>query len=394
MCQLETCQRRWTAKRGHISGRGCIPPARSLGSWMHGQKTAVNGKHLSRKEKQKPMLSRNGSNVPTKGYRHSQCLRGIEMMQWRALAILKPHGRSLHNAATFFVKHLQVAKNDKIVPDLVDELLASKSKDGASLRYLKDLRTRLNIFAGVFPETKIGELSTPVIDDWLRDLPHSAVTRNNYRRLLGVLFSYALQRGYCLENPIGRTSRAKVVDKPPGILNPDECSALLTNAKDEILPAIALGLFAGLRPEAEIWRLGWGDIDFESGLIQIEAAKTKSARHRLVEMTDNLTQWLAPYRRTGPVSPTGDKYNYLLQAARGASGLTEWPQDCLRHCYGTYHYAKFQNPGKTMVQMGHTNPRTFHAHYRARVTPKDAARYWNIMPSGARKEKVVASAAS
>jgi hypothetical protein len=37
-------------------------------------------------------------------------------------------------------------------------------------------------------------------------------------------------------------------------------------------------------------------------------------------------------------------------------------------------------PGKTMVQMGHTNPRTFHAHYRARVTPAAADKYWQIQP--------------
>jgi integrase len=139
--------------------------------------------------------------------------------------------------------------------------------------------------------------------------------------------------------------------------------------------------------------LDWADVDFESGLIQIEAAKTKSARHRLVEMCANIKPWLLPYRKpSGPVSPTGDKYNYLLQHARKSAteaaikagqpqqGITKWPSDALRHCFGSYHYARFQDPGKTMVQMGHTNPRTFHAHYRARVTPADAAKFWELTP--------------
>jgi len=311
----------------------------------------------------------------------------------KALEVLRPHGRTLREAAEFFVKHLRIVQSPKTVSELVSELVENKARDGASARYLKDLRTRLKIFAASFPETKVMELSTATIDDWLRDLPHSATTRNNYRRLIGVLLSYGVQRGYCLENPAKMTSRAKVVDKPPGVLTPEQCIRLLQAADTEILPAIALGLFAGLRPEAEVWRLDWSDIDFASSLIHIEAAKTKSARHRLVEMTDNLKLWLLPHGKTsGPVTPTGDKYNYLLQRARNSATeaaikaekpterIVEWPPDALRHCYGSYHYARFQDPGKTMVQMGHTNPRTFHAHYRARVTPAAAEKYWQISP--------------
>lgn len=306
-----------------------------------------------------------------------------------ALEILKPHGHTLRDAANFLAKNQKVAKCDKSIADIVAELLTNKEKDGASDRYLKDLRTRLGQFQKSFPATKLADFSTARIDDWLRDLPHAAVTRNNYRRLLGVLFNYAIGRGYCVENPVQRTSRAKVVDKPPGIITPVQCASLLEKAEPEILPAIALGLFAGLRPEAEVWRLDWADIDWEHSLIRIEAAKTKSAQHRLVEMTDNLKLWLVPHRKiAGPVSPTGDKYHYMLQRARDAAGIKEWPQDCLRHCYGSYHYAKFQDPGKTMVQMGHTTLRTFHAHYRARVTPADATRFWQIKPSK-RSKKVV-----
>jgi integrase len=325
----------------------------------------------------------------------------------KALALVRPLGRTLREATEFFVRHLSVVKEAKTVRELVDELVENKRRDGASRAYLKGMRCQLHIFASSFPEMKVIELSASILDDWLRNLPHSPTTRNNYRRLLGVLFSYGVRRGYCLENPAPKTSRAKVVDKPPGILTPEQCARLLEAAGPEILPAIALGLFAGLRPEAEVWRLDWADVDLESGLIQIEAAKTKSARHRLVEMCGNIKLWLLPYRKSsGPVSPTGDKYNYLLQHARKSAteaavkagqpqqGITKWPSDALRHSFGTYHYARFQDPGKTMVQMGHTNPRTFHAHYRARVTPADAAKFWELKPQSALDQNILSIAAA
>ena len=225
------------------------------------------------------------------------------------------------------------------------------------------------------------------MDDWLRALEHGATTRNNYRRLLGVMFAYALKRGYVLENPIKNTSKAKEIDKSPGVLTVAEATKLLKKSGPDILPAVALGLFAGLRPESEIWRLDWSSIDFESKLIDVAAEKTKTAQKRFVKISDNLLAWLLPHQReSGPVSPTGDAYFTRLQKARGAAGIKEWPSDCLRHTFGSMHYAQFKNIGETMHEMGHTNSRTFLNHYRERVKPDEAAAFWRIMPRKPRKK--------
>ncbi len=209
-----------------------------------------------------------------------------------------------------------------------------------------------------------------------------------------MLFNYAVKRGLILESPAKNTSEARVKDKPPGVLTPDQCGALLGAASSEILPAIALGLFAGLRPEAEVLRLDWASIRFEDALIHVEAESSKSPYDRSVEMTPELIEWLLPYKKSsGPVSPTGDKYYSLLQAAREKAKITTWPPDALRHCYGSYHYAHHQNLGMAMAEMGHTNPRTFLAHYRARVRADDAARFWKLRPAGS-TEKVAAKKAA
>lgn len=303
-----------------------------------------------------------------------------------ALSIVKAHGRTLREAADFFVRHLHVIKAGKTIPQLVDELLAAKIRDGASARYLKDLRTRLKAFASAFADSKVAEITTTAIDDWLRDLPWSPVTRNNYRRLLSVLFTYATRRKYCVENPIVDTETAKVVKTRPGFLTVDQSRKLLDAADSEILPAIVLGLFAGLRPESEVWRLDWSKIDFAARHIDISADATKiiaedGASQRYVTMPDCLIAWLLPHQQShGPVSPTGDKYFTLLERAREKAGIKKWPHDALRHTYGSMHYAHHKNIPLTMAEMGHTNPKTFFRHYRARIQPTEAAKYWMINP--------------
>lgn len=77
---------------------------------------------------------------------------------------------------------------------------------------------------------------------------------------------------------------------------------------------------------------------------------------------------------------TGDAYFTRLQKARKSACIDNWPADCLRHTFGSMHYAQHKNIGDTMQEMGHTNSRTFLTHYRERVKPKEANAFWKIRP--------------
>ncbi len=305
-----------------------------------------------------------------------------------ALKLLRPHGRTLREAAAFFLKHLAIVKRELSVSDLADELLKSKEGDGASAPYLKDLRNRLRPFSAAFAGQRVTEISTAAVDDWLRGLKVSPVSRNNVRRVLGVLFNYGVARGYCLANPIKQTAKAKEVDRPPGILSVAQSANLLAHGGPEILPAIALGLFAGLRPESETWKLRWEDIDFESRLIDVAAERTKTAQRRFVKMADNLVAWLTPHRKgAGPVCPaTGDAYFTRLTKARDAAGIKDWPSDALRHTYASMHFAAFRNAGETSEQLGHADLKMLFRHYRERVKPAEALKFWEIRPAESLQE--------
>jgi len=295
--------------------------------------------------------------------------------------ILKPYGLSLRDAVNKLLPQLKAEKTTSLVSKTMEKFLQAKESDGLSSRYLKDLKNRLKKFSKKFGARNMASITTAEVDDWLRSAPGGPVNRNNYKRNIGVFFSYAERRGLILKNPFINASKAKVIPRGVGILSPEQASSLLENASDEIQPAIAIGLFAGLRPEAEVWRLDWEHINLERNLIRVDPINTKIAAKRFVTITDNLKAWLLPHKKkAGPVSPTGDKYYSLLEKARTAGKFTEWPSDVLRHSYGSYHYAKFQDIGKAMAEMGHVNSRTFLHHYRERVDPRDADSYWQILP--------------
>ena len=135
-------------------------------------------------------------------------------------------------------------------------MLAAKKADGAFAKYLGDLRSKLRRFAAAFGDELVAAISTKEVDAWLRSLPVSAITRNNFRRMLVTFFSHAISLGYAVANPAAKTARAKEADAPIGILTVDQAGDLLANATDQVLPHIAIGLFAGLR-RAELERLDW-----------------------------------------------------------------------------------------------------------------------------------------
>jgi site-specific recombinase XerD len=320
-----------------------------------------------------------------------------------ALELLRPHGATLRDAANFYLRNISTISTARTVAEASKELLALKEKDEASLRYRKDLRLKLEAFSKGFGERPLHEITRTELVNWLYQLKVSALTRKNYSRALSVLFSFALDQRYVVTHPAGELVPDKKNGKKPGILTVIEARELLLAAEPDFIPALSLGLFAGLRPESEIWRLDWANIKLVKRIIDIDQSKNTMS-HRHVRISENLAAWLAPYAKAhGALTVKGDSYYTRLEKARqGAierlqkakefcANLQNWPQDCLRHTFASMHCAAFRHPGDTSLELGHGGSlKVFERHYRDRVEEAEAKVFWEIYPS----EKIVAMPAS
>lgn len=306
----------------------------------------------------------------------------LQIMAQECAEKLERFGKTIADATAHFMAHLEASEKSCTAVRLVSELVTAKERDGASVRHVSDLRSRLNIFAGKFDGQPVATITSAEIDDWLRSLPVSPVTRNHYRRLIVLAFNFAVQRGYAIQNPAKETAKAKERSGNIGILTIPQAARLLEAAAPDVLPFIALGLFAGLR-RAEIHRLDWSELDFESGLIEVKAQKSKTAQRRHVTILPNLRDWLLPLRKhKGNVTP-GETFEFrqAFHQTRMAASIAEWPDNALRHSFASYHMAHFKNAAMTALELGHHNSRITFAHYRELVKPTEAARYWSIAPT-------------
>lgn len=299
---------------------------------------------------------------------------------------LGAYNKTLRDATNFYVAHLNKVNGSRRTREVIFELLKARTSDDLSARYLADLRVRLARFANVFGERMIATIAPAEIDGWLRSLGVGSVTRNTFRRRLAVLFSFAKRRSYLSANPISDVERAKECPGEIEILTVGETERLLDSASPETLPYWAIGAFAGIR-RAEIERLEWSEIDFDGGFIEVKAAKAKTASRRLVTIQENLQGWLGPYRtRTGYVCPSNLQKKINTDRDRANLRLN-WPQNALRHSFGSYHLARFNDAPRLALEMGNS-PAMIFKHYRKLVKPNDAVRYWEIGPPVAGKKVV------
>ena len=314
----------------------------------------------------------------------------LRVMAQRAARQLAEYKKTIDDAAEFYIKHLEATTRSVPLEAAMRELIENRRAAGASARYLKDLRLRLARFCNDFPGRTVADVTTADIDTWLASLNLAPVTRNTFRLRLGTLFAFGMTRRWCAENPVAHTTRAKETDGDIEILSVAQTAQLLEAASEETLPFWAIGAFAGLR-RAELERLDWSQVDFESGLIEVKARHSKTARRRLVTMQPCLQAWLARYRarRRGAVCP--GNLRLRTEADRDRAGLREnWPTNALRHSFGSYHLAHFKDAAALALQMGNS-PDVIFRHYRELVKPKEAARYWQIKPvsfSGVAKKVV------
>ena len=297
---------------------------------------------------------------------------------------------SLELVAAKFAEAFKILGGDRIVEAAKDFNCRHPAKRAA-----RSVRQVADAF-----KMDIARVTTADVQAWLDGREAAPRSVKNFRAAASGLFKFAEARGYIAkgENPVAGTERIKIRNSEPiAIFTPAELRRLLAAAKNDFKPVIALQAFAGLR-SAEVMRLDWRDVKLSRGHIELGANKTKTAARRLVPISANLREWLAPHaKKTGRVFAHTRAYFHVLQrdtaaatgheadekTGRAALAAVEWKQNALRHSAISYRVAETGDVNRIALESGNS-PAMIFQHYRELVTPEDAMQWFAIAPAKAK----------
>ena len=273
----------------------------------------------------------------------------------------------------------------KTVSEVVTELIEDRRGKGRSELYLRDLRVRLERRVAIAFKMRIASIKTSDIETFLSSVKGSPRTKKNFLTMIGTLLEFAKKKGYMPGNHpgISKVEFHSVVTGEIQIFTPEQMELLLKAAKPEVLPALALGAFAGLRSE-EIKRLDWSCIHLTEKFVEVPAQIAKTKSRRVVPMSENLRRWLLPYQeKSGRVFPYA---NLALQFGKLAKSTgVAWKKNALRHSFISYRIGRIDNVDKVALEAG--NSRTvIHSNYLKMVTKAKARQWFSIMPSDAARD--------
>jgi integrase len=291
---------------------------------------------------------------------------------------LEPHSVRIDDAINAHAAEIERRKRSVAVNQLVDEFIANRRAKRKSEIYIRDLTTRLRRFKLSMGDRITAEITSADVDQWIQSLNVGPQTQNNFRAVLSAMWTFAVRRGYAATNVIQLVDKTSVVRDHVSTFSVEQLTNLLSAAPPDYVPVLAIGAFAGLRPE-EINKLRWEDLDFNERTIRVNATAAKTRKKRFAEISDNLAAWLEPYAgRTGLVAPAN--LQKLRRATMESARIEKWPPDVLRHSFASAHYAFHRDPARTAVIMGHRDQNMLLTYYRDLMKPSDAARYWKITP--------------
>lgn len=177
-------------------------------------------------------------------------------------------------------------------------------------------------------------------------------------------------------------------------LTNDQTKELLKGAATaedwEVLTYLVLSLFGGIRPEEyrkvskgyPTLELRWDYLKSDGLEIPPELAKTRSGR--VVDLDPVLVKWIDYIRShrgkklVGPMPNKGWTKEWKVWRQKNWEG--KWPQDLLRHTFGSNHLARSQSLQVTSRVMGNS-PTVLEKHYwNWRTRKKEALAYWNLSP--------------
>lgn len=261
----------------------------------------------------------------------------------------------------------------------VFEFVEAKERAGLSKRHVGTMRNLLEPFYLKHRERSLSQITVAEVEAHVAKAKGGARTKNNLIATLKTFFAWAQKHGYVRQDrptPADALLKMREPMKTPEIFSVEEMKAILKASEPEMVPYMAIGAFAGLR-SAEIEKLDWSTIDFETGYIRIAWDIAKTRQRRLVPISANLKAWLTRHRlESGPVVPRNLRER--IQAI-GVRADVPWKSNGLRHSFGSYRLAEVQDAAKVSLEMGNS-PAMLFKHYRELVTPEQAKAWFAILP--------------
>lgn len=291
-------------------------------------------------------------------------------------------------------RHRAAGENAVLVAEGVAEFTAYKASRVGD-RQLANLKDQLKRFAQSYGTRAVRDITAPEIDAWLSSLrsrrnPHkkdvppllAPLSRNHYRASLHAFLSYAAApaRGWIERNPLADSEPEKVNTGEPEAYTPEDAAAIMQTALDhkpELVPVLALGLFAGLRVSEAI-DTELGKLPAEGGEFRAGAGRKTGAR--MAPFTETAAAWMAAQpRRSGKAWTQSPRA--LVEHIQELFTLAKVEQiaNGARHSFITYRTAETRDVARVADECGNSVS-TIKNHYRQLVTAEAAQRFFAIRP--------------
>lgn len=268
-----------------------------------------------------------------------------------------------------------------------DFIALKKNKSSQHQRKLEQDLKRLEEFVG--STRAISTITALEIQRFIDSRSVGDRRQFNLRAEIISLCRWAQRQGFI---PDGTTQAEKVekIEKIPGkpnVLLPGQLRIMLDNVLDVYLPWLVIGAFTGIRTEeiapdrkSKKDPLRWEDFDWNHNIVVVRAETSKVKRERDVPISENLAQWLAPWRNAkGPVMGDRPRQPSEGETARLGRLIGGWKHNCLRDSFCSYRTRITQSIAQTSLEMGNS-PSMVQRSYHKRQAVEVAQEWFDIRP--------------
>jgi integrase len=305
-----------------------------------------------------------------------------------AYKLLDPHGIDLLDAVRSHLEMVSERAASVTFGAAFDRF--AELKQTKSAKYRQEIRQAKAKFEPLLARL-VCDITANDLEPILDKLP--AASRNAKMRRLRSVFNLAIKRGWMEQgsSPIARLDFADGQHKEVETIPIATVAKMLNHALEsdlDILPFLTLAFFCGIRPDGELQKLEWRDIDLKGGIVTIRPEVSKTHRRRFPEISNNAIAWLQAYRERGGrtdgrivnLSPSVLRKKRRANWKAVAGKKARWVQQGARHTYCSCWLAMHGDINKLVLQSGHDSVDTMWRSYHKGVKKAEAKKFWEITP--------------